>query len=290
MPFRKFLKYTGALLFLISIATPVFCAATVTKDDVDFRKKVFVGAKNEKLPYRLYVPVTYSREIKYPLVMWLHSGEGRGTDNIAQITRGNALGSHFWINPENQAKFPVFVFAPQCPFSDNWSDPELNQPTKALDLAIAALGEVEKEFSIDLDRVYIVGQSMGGLGVYSLVQLYPDKWAGAIVMCAFDNFTSISALAHVPLWVFQGDEDQTVPVNLVREMIKQLRKAQANLRYTEYHRVDHEVWNKAFAEPDLLPWLSSQKRGLAPSHSVPSGANGTSSQGQVGSSVPSANH
>jgi predicted peptidase len=28
-----------------------------------------------------------------------------------------------------------------------------------------ALDAVEKEFSIDLDRVYVVGQSMGGLGV-----------------------------------------------------------------------------------------------------------------------------
>jgi predicted peptidase len=290
MPFRKFFSRAGALLFLISLVMPAHSAATVTKDDVDFRKKVFVGTKNQRLSYRLYVPVTYSREIKYPLVMWLHGSEGRGSDNLAQIIRGNALGSHFWISPENQAKFPTFVFAPQCPAGDDWSDPELNQPTKALDLAIAALGEVEKEFSIDLDRVYIVGQSMGGLGVYSLVQLYPEKWAGAVVMCAFDNFTSVPALTHVPLWVFQGDEDQSVPVNLVREMIKQLRKAQANLRYTEYHKVDHQVWNKAFAEPDLLPWLSSQKRGQTPSPSPPPASNGPLSQGQVGSSAPATIH
>jgi len=58
---------------------------------------------------------------------------------------------------------------------------------------------------------------------------------------------------------------------LVRDMMKQLRKAHANLRYMEYPKTDHEVWKKAFAEPDLVPWLSSQKRG------------GQAADGQLGS-------
>lgn len=289
MQFPKLLNCAGSALFVLLTMTSACCAATVSKDDVDFRKKVFVNPAGKRLPYRLFVPVTYSRGIKYPLVFWLHGGEGRGSDNIAQLSRNNTLGTHFWISAENQAKFPVFVFAPQCPVGDNWSDPELNLPTLALQLALEALTSVEKEFSIDLDRVYIVGQSMGGLGVYSLLQLYPDRWAGAIVMSAFDNFTNVPALTHVPLWVFQGDEDETVPINLVRDMMKQLRKAQAKLRYTEYHKVNHEVWPKAFAEPDLIPWLSSQKRG-EPAAPAASGTSSSSPEGQVGSSAPASNH
>jgi predicted esterase len=87
-------------------------------------------------------------------------------------------------------------------------------------------------------------------------------------------------ITHIPLWVFQGDADQTVPVNLVREMMTLLKKLHANLRYTEYHKTDHEVWNRAFAEPNLLPWLSGQTRGQpAPS-----------AQGQLGSSTSPVNH
>jgi hypothetical protein len=44
-------------------------------------------------------------------------------------------------------------------------------------------------------------------------------------------------------------------------MMKQLQKTHAHLRYTEYPKTGHEVWKKVFAEPGLLPWLSSQKRG-----------------------------
>jgi predicted peptidase len=144
-------------------------------------------------------------------------------------------------------------------------------------LTMEVLAKVQKEFSIDPDRVYVGGQSMGGLGVWSLLQTYTGKWAGAIVMSAYDTFTDVPAIAQVPLWVFQGDTDQSVPVDMVRNMMRQLKKAHANLRYTEYHKADHEVWNKAFSEPDLLPWLSAQKR------SSPAG-------GQLGSGDPPPSH
>jgi predicted peptidase len=51
----------------------------------------------------------------------------------------------------------MFVLLPQCPAGDNWSDPDLNQPTKWLELTMSALAEVEKEFSIDPDRIYLTG-------------------------------------------------------------------------------------------------------------------------------------
>lgn len=283
MQLTKLLGYSSTLLFLLAALASFASAAEVTKDDVDFRKNIFVNKKGERLPYRLYVPLTYSKTQKYPLVIWLHGGGGRGTDNVYQISRNDAKGTHFWIAPENQAKFPTFVLVPQCPIDENWADPELNQPGRALLLTIDALDAVQKEFSIDPDRIYIAGQSMGGLGVWALIQLYPERWAGALVLSAFDTFTQPNALTQVPVWVFQGDADTTVPVALVREMMKQLKKLRAHYRYTEYHKVDHDVWNHAFAERDLIPWLTAQTRGK-PSPQPQTAV------GQVGSSAASANH
>jgi predicted peptidase len=254
------LARVAGVLLMLGVCSQFLPAAEITKDDVDFRKKVYMSKNGERLPYRLFVPTGYSPEQKYPLVLWLHGGAGRGSDNLQQIVHGNLKGSHVWIAPEIQLKFPTFVLAPQCPIGENWSDPDLNQPSKALELSLQILAFVQKEFSIDPDRVYVVGQSMGGLGVYSLLQMYPEKWAGAVILAAYDNFTSPSAISHVPLWVFQGDQDQTVPVTMVREMMKQLKKANANLRYTEYPKAEHNIWDRAFAEPELIPWLASLKR------------------------------
>jgi len=263
-------------VLLLFLAQGIASAAELTKDDIDFRKDVYVDKSGARLPYRLFVPLGYDTTKKYPLLLWLHGGTGRGSDNVTQLTRQNQLGTHFWITSEVQLKFPVFVLVPQCPSGEIWADPEFNEPSKWLRLAMDVLAKVGKQFSIDPDRVYIAGQSMGGSGVWSLLQMYTGQWAGAIVMSAYDTFTNVPAIAKVPLWVFQGDADASVPVTMVRSMMSQLKKAHANLRYTEYHQVDHEVWNKAFTEPDLLSWLSSQKRNAPTGSQVGSGANPSS--------------
>ena len=270
---REFFRAKApTLVMLVVILTPFAAGAQLTKDDIEFRKKVYANKKGEQLSYRLYVPLGYDANQKYPLLLWLHGGGGRGSDNVKQLNGGNQIGTHFWAGKDVQLKFPMFELVPQCPSGENWSDPDLNQPTKWLELTMSALAEVEKEFSIDQDRVYLAGQSMGGLGAWSALQAYPGRWAAAVILSAYDNFTDVKALASTPLWVFQGEADETVPVTLVRDMMKQLNKAHANLRYTEYPKTDHEVWKKAFAEPGLLAWLSAQKRGQPAGGQLGSGA------------------
>jgi hypothetical protein len=39
-----------------------------------------------------------------------------------------------------------------------------------------------------------------------------------------------------------------------------LKKAGGDVRFTVYPDVKHESWEKAFAEPELLPWLFSHER------------------------------
>jgi predicted peptidase len=260
MNMRAFLGGLQTLIALLFLAQGIAWTKELTKDDIDFRKEVYVNKAKDRLPYRLFVPTGYDQRQKYPLVVWLHGGDGRGDDNLKQITKKDQLGAHLWISSESQAKFPAFVFAPQCPFGQNWSEPAFNQPSKWLTMAMEALASVAKQFSIDPDRVYVVGQSMGGLGVWSLLQNYRGIWAGAIVMSAYDTFSDVPAIAEVPLWVFQGDQDTYVPITTVRSMVAQLKKAHANVRYTEYHKTGHDVWDKAFADPDLIPWISAQKR------------------------------
>lgn len=256
-----------SFLLVQAAARPV----ELTQDDIDFRKEVYVNKKGDRLPYRLYVPLGYDKNRKYPLLVWLHGTDGRGTDNLKQLTKQNQLATHFWIRKDVQLSFPVLLFVPQCPVGQNWADPELNQPGLYLQMTREALVKIQLQYSIDPDRIYAGGQSMGGLGIWSLLQKYPGLWAGAIVISAYDNFTDIPAIAQVPVWVFQGDADESVPVTMVRDMVRQLQKANGNVRYTEYHHANHDVWNQAFGDPDLLPWLSAQHRTAAANSQVGTG-------------------
>jgi predicted peptidase len=96
------------------------------------------------------VPIGYSSANTYPLVLWLHGGEGN--DNVKQITHGNVKGTHLRISSEVPSKLPALVLAPQCPVGENWSASELNQPTNAWQLAREILASAEKQFAIDPDR------------------------------------------------------------------------------------------------------------------------------------------
>jgi predicted peptidase len=163
----------GWAAILLAIVRSCAVAVDLTKDDIDFRKEVYVNKKGDKLPYGPFAPIGYSSANTYPLVFWLHGGEGN--DNVKQITHGNEKGTHLWISSEVPSKLPALVLAPQCPVGENWCDSELNQPTNASQLALEILASAEKQFAIDPDRVYAVGQSMGGLGVWPLLQTHPEN-------------------------------------------------------------------------------------------------------------------
>jgi len=241
----------------------------VVREEPPFRKRTYTDKKGAKLPYRLFVPPHYDSTIKYPLILWFHGGAGRGSDNESQISGENEKGAQIWTTPGNQALLPSFVLAPQCPQGENWSDPELNEIGAPLQLALDVLAVVQKDYSIDADRIYLVGQAMGGLGVWSLLQKYPEKWAGAVVVASYDNFTNVAAIARVPLWIFQWEMDPAVPTDLIRQMLKEIRKSGGHPHYTEYRKVNKEVSNNAFAEPELVPWLAAQKRTADPQKNSP---------------------
>jgi predicted peptidase len=64
----------------------------------------------------------------------------------------------------------------------------------------------------------------------------------------------------VPIWAFHGRKDDVVPVDQSRNMIKALREAGGDPRYTEYKKVKHNSWERAYQEEGLLEWLFNQKR------------------------------
>jgi predicted peptidase len=215
----------------------------------------------EAMPYRLFVPRDYDAARKYPIVLWLHGAAGRGTDNISQLSGGNSAGSHFWTTPENQAKYHAFVLAPQVDVRKGWARPHADTPPVAVRLALRILDQIEKQYSIDRAREYVVGQSMGGEGVWAALSTAPLRFAAAMALCAYGDASMIPRVAKVPVWIFQGDEDPLVPVTRAREWVAELRKAGGSPKYSEYPSIGHSVWDVAFSEPGLAAWLFSQTSG-----------------------------
>jgi lysophospholipase L1-like esterase/dienelactone hydrolase len=245
---------------LLAIAAPV-----ATRAAEDYEARTFAGADGAPLGYRLLPPKDYNPAKKYPLVLFLHGAGERGTDNKAQLKYGAPL----FLKPEMRDKFPCFVVAPQCPPEQTWSavkgwtGPNAfeEQPTAPMQLVLGALDAVLKEFSIDQDRLYVTGLSMGGYGTWDLLTRQPERWAAAVPVCGGGDVARIAPAKGVALWAFHGVLDPTVPVVRSREMIAALEAAAGRPLYSEYPYVKHDSWNVAYGEPELLPWMFAQKRG-----------------------------
>jgi len=117
---------------------------------------------------------------------------------------------------------------------------------------------------VDTTRIYIAGSSMGGFSTYAFITQYPDLFAAAAPMAGAADISKISVWAgKVPIWIFHGAADPTVPVEGDRAVFAKLQEMGLNPatnKYTEYSGVGHPSWDKAFAEPDLLKWFFAQKK------------------------------
>lgn len=250
----------GILLLNLSLSFPLATSEAPDSPDAGFLARSFRSPTGETMPYRLFVPPAYEATKKYPLVLFLHNALARGTDNRLQISGTDYAGTHLWTTGEAQAKFPAFVLAPQVSDTKAWARPHANTPSLSIRLALEILDSVETEYAIDVDRLYLVGQSMGGEGVWMSLAVAPGRFAAGIALSGYGEPWMIERVAKTPVWAFQGSADEIVPVGEAREWIAALRKAGGNPKYTEYPGIGHQVWDKAFAEPELLPWLAAQRR------------------------------
>jgi predicted peptidase len=262
-PMRSHIQFAIGFFFLF-LSLPHSADAKQNPENVaeGFLARSYRSPDGETMAYRLFVPPGYSAAKKYPIVLWLHGATGRGSDNLLQISGENYPGTHIWTTPQNQAKFPAFVLAPQLSETKAWARPHVEAAPESLRLALEILDAVEKEYSIDLDRMYVVGQSMGGEGVWAALAAAPGRFAAAVALCGYGFDDMIPHDAQYPVWIFQGDADPIVAVARAREWVRALREAGGAPKYTEYPGVGHDVWERAFAEPDVVTWLMSQRRSV----------------------------
>jgi len=225
-----------------------------------FLAKTYQNSRGETMPYRLFVPEGYNKRKKYPLVLWLHGGAGRGNDNLKQISGGNTIGSHIWTATENQSKHSCFVVAPQCPDNELWATLDTAKPTEQLRLVFELLENLQSIFTLDAQRLYITGQSMGGFGTWSAISQHPIMFAAAIPVCGGGDEFAAPKLTKMPIWAFHGERDEAVSVERSRKMIAAIRQAGGMPKYTEYKGADHVIWDKVFSEPELLTWMFAQNQ------------------------------
>lgn len=240
------------IILCFFVAHTIPCAA----QDLTLFKKHTYYTSSDTLPYRLLHPETIDPEKKYPLVLFLHGSGERGNDNELNLKYITDL----FLNDQNRDTHPAFVLVPQCPSSESWKPKDwLAKPNEPVITVINLIDSLVNMLSIDVNRIYVIGLSMGGYGTWYLITRFPDKFAAAVPICGGGDWNQAKTIQHIPLWVFHGRKDDVVLPEQSRKMVHALKKAGGKPLYTEYKKVGHDSWTPAFKEPELLPWMFSHQ-------------------------------
>ena len=219
----------------------------------DFQSAVLpkTGAEPNDLPYRYLVPTGYNANNEYPLIVFLHGSGERGNNNTAQLGN-NANGALQLVSATNQTTSPCFMIAPQASVAEGWNANTLGQVIRAIQL-------LETNYSIDLNRIYVTGLSMGGAGTWEIVMRYPFFFAAAVPMSGW-GAGSYEKITGIPIWAFHSADDGTVGVNGSDNSVSAVRQLGGRVIYTRYATGGHGIWPTAYANPNLFPWMMAQRR------------------------------
>lgn len=228
-----------------------------------------------ELPYRLLPPIDPKAGERYPLVVFLHGFGERGADNERQLANGGAGLADPGFRRERRA----FVVAPQCP---DGIEPSTGRdrawifrlqpgapatidldrdPTPQLAAVHALVESMCEAHAIDRDRIYLIGLSMGGYGVWELATRHPETYACAAPICGGGDAMHAARLTGMPIWAFHGDADTVVPPERSREIIDAIRVAGGTPILTEYPGVGHDSWTPTLESRHVWDWMFAQRRG-----------------------------
>ncbi|WP_036692098.1 prolyl oligopeptidase family serine peptidase [Pedobacter glucosidilyticus] len=256
---------------LSSILLLVILSFEMKAQDISkFKDETFIY-KGDTLPVRVLYPKNFDATKKYPLVLFLHGRGESGNNNKSQLIHGSKLFL------EKQDEFPAIVVFPQCSKDSYWANVNIvtdkekgkrhfnflqgGKPTKAMSLLLTYLKELKKLAYLDEDRFYLGGLSMGGMGTYEMLRRQPNTFTAAFAICGGDHVKNVRKYAHkVNLWIFHGAKDDVVIPEFSLLIHEELKRLGAKPKYTVYPDANHNSWDPAFKEPELLPWLFSNKK------------------------------
>ncbi len=248
----------------------LFAATAFAKTETGFLNRTATIGKTT-YRYQVYVPANWNKNQKWPILLFLHGAGERGEDGFLQTNTG--IGTAIRLKNE---RFPAIIVLPQCRKDVWWTAPDMEAQ------ALKALEQSTKEFNGDTQRTYLTGLSMGGYGSWAIASKYPNKFAALTIICGgvkiperlrnlpgmpmqpegVDVYAECARkIGKTPTWIFHGDKDAAVPVEESRKMNEALKAAGGQVKYTEYPGINHNSWDKAYAEADLMTWMLSHKLG-----------------------------
>ena len=194
--------------------------------------------------YSVKVPEGYNSSNEYPVFLFLH---GQLLDSVFF---NNMLTNNFYM-PEDDK----YIIVRPSKLESDWN------PKKALDV----LEDVKSHLSVDDDRVYLTGLSMGGRGTFIVAAALPDYFAAIMPLTPHHEPYSYLPLAedvaHLPIWMSHGTADSTSAYEMAAQMAENLTELGAEIEFETVVDGEHGGWYTVYTNPVAMQWILSHVRG-----------------------------
>lgn len=228
---------------------------------------------------RAYLPAEYDPAKKWPLVLQLHGYNGA---NPAYVRWWSADQRHAAVDAGYPSHQGVIYLEPHGRGNTQYLGMGDND-------VLRVVSEAKRLFSVDEDRVYLTGDSMGGWGTWNVATRHPDLVAAiAPVFGGVDYHSQLSeeelarltpldrffhekqsswamaeGLLNVPVLVHHGDADQAVNVEYSRWAMRLLQRWGYDARYHEYPGRIHEALDGQNGNMSI-DWFLQHRRAANP--------------------------
>lgn len=203
----------------------------------------------------------YGKEPTDGRSLWisLHGGGGAPKD----VNDGQWQNQKFLYTPGEG----VYV-APRAPW-DAW-DMWFQEPIDSMYLQL--IKAMVTHYNVNPDKVYIMGYSAGGDGIWRLAPRMADHWAAASMMAGHPGDVSLVNVRNLPFMIWCGGKDEAYNRN--REAAKrgvEMDSLQAQDPEGYIHEThilaDKEHWMD-LEDKAAIPWMAQYRRNPWPTHLV----------------------
>ncbi|MFC7348233.1 prolyl oligopeptidase family serine peptidase [Chryseobacterium zhengzhouense] len=274
-------KFTSLLLFLFLINLSGFLKAQIhTFDQIKIDSTIFTQTRNainkiptdqfkkfvyknssKELPYRLLFPKNYDKNKKYPIIIAFHNSSRIGNDNEKQLEHLTKI----WIREEVYNQYNAFVLAPQFNqrssiYSENPEGILTSKPSDYAHQILELLNEIEKNYTIDKYRIYLIGYSMGASTAQNLMNLRPEKFAAIVSVAAVPDFSNLKAWKNKNIFLIHGQKDTSNPYQGSEELFTKM-KNNKKLIFKTFTELTHDNITIPLLLSDEIPkWLFQQHK------------------------------
>lgn len=190
------------------------------------------------------------------LVVYLHGRSASGNDNLKQLAKE---GVHSLYNYLEKNAIPSCLLVPQCPEFRRWNEREKDGTQMAAALK-QMIDEFIKSHAVDPHRVFIFGDSMGGAGVFRMLNDYSDYFSAGMIAASVPRGVSAGNVCKTPLCYVVGTDDDVVYGKDTKKMIKSLQKKKADLKYEVWEGKTHQQTCREAFTDENIEWVLNHTR------------------------------